>query len=261
MVLYTSAFILFFQLLYRIAKTPSLRQRIGYSLVMLLYMNLFFVVIFWTYAPLWMQIFTLSLFVAGTFHCLLVDLTPALKEKQAYNKALSQLKKDSGPFYAILETCQMLSEARLGALIFIERRKRLDPWHAKGIRVDACISKEILYSIFTPPGSLHDGACLIQRNRISAAAVIVPLTQNPEVSKDLGTRHRAALGMSEATDALGLIVSEETGAISIADRGRLHYDVSLASLPEDLERCLRFKHPKTPKSKTTRAGRLAPLGL
>ncbi|MBE5767883.1 MAG: TIGR00159 family protein [Clostridiales bacterium] len=114
-----------------------------------------------------------------------------------------------------------LSRRRIGALIVLERETGLKDIMATGTRLDAEISAPLIENVFEPNTPLHDGAMIIQGERISAAACILPLTENSGVSRELGTRHRAALGISEATDAIVLIVSEETGIISTAREGKL----------------------------------------
>lgn len=154
---------------------------------------------------------------------------------------VQELKRQRGPFYEIIMACRLISEAKMGAILIIERKKNLAGWVPKGIQLHARISREILVSIFTPPGALHDGAVLLNRDLILCAGLIVPLSKNPNLSKELGTRHRAAIGFSEVTDALCLIISEETGAISIADRGRLFYDIPEEKLSQVLEQAYKFK--------------------
>lgn len=154
---------------------------------------------------------------------------------------LQELKRQRGPFHELVVACRLISEAKMGALLIIERKKKLSAWVPKGVRLDARISREILVSIFTPPGALHDGAVLMSRDLIHCAGLIVPLSKNPNLSKELGTRHRAAIGFSEITDALCLIISEETGAVSMADRGRLFYDIPQEKLSQVLEQAYRFK--------------------
>jgi len=114
-----------------------------------------------------------------------------------------------------------LSRRRIGALIVLERETGLKDIMATGTRLDAEFSAPLIENVFEPNTPLHDGAMIIQGERISAAACILPLTENSGVSRELGTRHRAALGISEATDAIVLIVSEETGIISTAREGKL----------------------------------------
>jgi len=114
-----------------------------------------------------------------------------------------------------------LSERRVGALIVIERLEGLRNYIETGIILDAEVSLDLLINLFTPDTPTHDGAVIIQGNRIASASCFLPLTQNPEPSKEFGTRHRAALGITEETDALVVVVSEETGTISVAFGGEL----------------------------------------
>ncbi|HXV90457.1 MAG TPA: diadenylate cyclase CdaA [Gemmatimonadales bacterium] len=119
------------------------------------------------------------------------------------------------------EALDRLARAGTGALVAIEGDIELDEFIASGAPLDAAVSADLLTTIFTPYAPLHDGAVLIRADRIIAAGCVLPLTQHKVVDKSLGTRHRAAIGLSEETDALVLVVSEETSAISVASRGRL----------------------------------------
>lgn len=114
-----------------------------------------------------------------------------------------------------------LSSTKTGALVAIEQETPLADIEATGVKLDAYFTPNLLLNIFEPNAPLHDGAVVIKKNRIAAASCILPLTET-EIGKDLGTRHRAAMGMSESHDALVFIVSEETGRISLAKDGRLH---------------------------------------
>jgi diadenylate cyclase len=135
----------------------------------------------------------------------------------------------------LTEAVERLSRAKIGAIIALEREVGLEEYSAEqGIRINAQVSAELLLSLFSPYGPLHDGAALIAGDTIIAAGVILPLTQFPVADKSLGTRHRAALGLSEETDALVLVVSEETAQISIAHRGHLERGVTLERLREVL---------------------------
>lgn len=140
--------------------------------------------------------------------------------------------KDSESVEGIVEAAERLSRARVGAIIAIKRNVGFEEYVEKGTRIQAKVSAEILVSIFAPYGPLHDGAVLIEADTITAAGVILPLTQFPVQDKSLGTRHRAALGLSEETDALVLVISEETAQISIAHRGRLERGIDLDRLRE-----------------------------
>ncbi len=134
-----------------------------------------------------------------------------------------------------------LSRGKIGSLIVIERKTGLKNYIETGVRLDSRVSSELLNSIFTPKSPLHDGAVIIQENRISAASCLLPLTQNPGLSKTLGTRHRAALGLSEEADALAIVVSEETGSISLAVNGRMTPNLEIPTLQEMLESYLEEK--------------------
>ena len=117
--------------------------------------------------------------------------------------------------------CTELSASRTGALIIFERDNRLDDEIRTGTILDADTTAELLKNIFYPKAPLHDGAVIIRGGRIKAAGCMLPLSTNPNLSRELGMRHRAGIGMSEATDAIVVIVSEETGAISVAEGGSL----------------------------------------
>jgi len=115
----------------------------------------------------------------------------------------------------------MLAKNKIGALLVFEREIRLNDFVETGIKVDGLVSSEFLPNIFIPNSPLHDGAVIVRGNRVTAAGCILPLIDDPTLGKELGTRHRAALGISEQTDAIVVIVSEETGIISVAEGGRL----------------------------------------
>lgn len=127
----------------------------------------------------------------------------------------------------ILLAVERLADERTGALIVIERDIGLRTFIESGVRMDAHISSELLLSIFQHNGSLHDGAVIIQQDRVAAAACFLPLSTNPAIAVRFGTRHRAGIGVTEETDCLAIIVSEETGNISIATFGEIETPVSL----------------------------------
>ena len=123
-----------------------------------------------------------------------------------------------------------LAERRIGALIVIIRQMSIDHLVQVGTEIDAKVTSELLNSIFLPYSPIHDGAVIIQREKITSAGCILPLSQNPDIAKSFGTRHRAALGISEQTDVLVLVVSEETGKISIVHEGKITYDADSAEI-------------------------------
>ncbi len=134
----------------------------------------------------------------------------------------------------IKESCASMSKSKIGALIVMEREIKIGDIIGTGITLNADVSAELLINIFIPKTPLHDGAVIVRENKIEAASCFLPLSQNPNVSKELGTRHRAGLGISEESDAVVVIVSEETGRISIACGGELNVDLT----PDALEKAL-----------------------
>ena len=131
-----------------------------------------------------------------------------------------------------------LAARRIGAIVAIERQIGLRNYIEGGIPLDATVTYDLLASIFQPGSPLHDGAAIIQGDRIAAAACFLPLSVNPRVSRELGTRHRAALGLTEENDAVAIVVSEETGAISLALGGGLERGLSADQLRERLRTLL-----------------------
>ena len=135
----------------------------------------------------------------------------------------------------LLRTAARLQKERIGALIVIEREASLDSLIETGARIDAELNSLLLESIFYRGTVLHDGAVIVRADRIVGAAVLLPLSQRKDLDPRLGTRHRAALGLAEETDALAIVVSEETGRISVAVSGNLHHDLTLEGLEHVLE--------------------------
>lgn len=129
--------------------------------------------------------------------------------------------------YEIVTAMDAMKKTRTGALIIIERDNSLNDYIEKSKKIYADISSELLVSIFFPNNPLHDGGVIIQGDKITSARAVFPTSDNLKISKRLGTRHRAALGVSELTDCISLIVSEETGRLSVAIDGELHYNLSL----------------------------------
>ena len=127
-----------------------------------------------------------------------------------------------------------LSSQRTGAIVVIEREMGLRTYIETGIALDALVTYDLLVNIFSPGTPLHDGAAVIQGNRVAAAACFLPLTVNPELSRQLGSRHRAAIGVTEDTDALAVVVSEETGTISLVSGGRIRRELDARSLKQAL---------------------------
>lgn len=141
----------------------------------------------------------------------------------------------------VVKAVTALAEKRIGALIVFEREISLKDFLEGAIILDSKVTKELLISIFNPKSPLHDGAVIISKGKILAAGVILPLSTNPDIARDLGTRHRAAIGITEITDAVAIVVSEETGYISLAVSGKITRDVTPATLRKMLSQLLGFE--------------------
>lgn len=135
----------------------------------------------------------------------------------------------------LVKACFDMGEVRTGALIVIEQNIRLSEYERTGINVDAVLTSQLLINIFEHNTPLHDGAVIIRGNRIVSATCYLPLTDSMDIGKELGTRHRAAVGISEVSDSLTIIVSEETGAVSLAKDGRLYKHLQKEELVEKLQ--------------------------
>ena len=141
----------------------------------------------------------------------------------------------------LVRCTQVLSKNRIGALIVLERKTGVQDFVETGIKIDGMVSSEFLVNIFIPNTPLHDGAVIVRRDRVAAAGCFLPLSINPNIQKELGTRHRAAIGLTEITDALAIVVSEETGAISVGIDGGLTRFMDDKMLRELLLRELEIK--------------------
>ncbi|HEV2445674.1 MAG TPA: diadenylate cyclase CdaA [Candidatus Sulfopaludibacter sp.] len=143
----------------------------------------------------------------------------------------------------IMLAAEQFMEKKTGALIVLERDIGLRTFIESGVRLDASLSRDLLLSIFQPGLPLHDGAVIVQNNSIAAAACFLPLTTNPMLSRKLGTRHRAAIGITEETDCLSLVVSEETGRLSLAAYGELIQGLSVAEVAARIDRHFGVRRP------------------
>lgn len=132
--------------------------------------------------------------------------------------------------YEIMKAVEYMKKNRIGALIVLERDYALRQYIEPANKLFADISSELLISLFFPNNPLHDGAVIVEGDKISCAGAVLPTSMNPSISKRLGTRHRAALGVTETTDAISIIVSEETGRISLASAGELNYNLTLEDM-------------------------------
>lgn len=208
---------LFYQLITIIRGTRSVQMVIGLVVLVGLY---FMARILDLVTMLWL----LETFLGSLFIIIIIvfqdDIKKALTQvgRSPFQKSMDMVDKDMDE---IVRTVFYLSKRRIGALIVIERDMGLREYVDSGFHVDALLSREMLISIFMPVSPLHDGGVVIRKGRIQTAGAILPLTQNPYIDKHYGTRHRAAIGLSEETDAVILVVSEETQGISIVQHGAL----------------------------------------
>lgn len=166
---------------------------------------------------------------------------------------LERLEAANETIEELVVSATNLSARRIGAIIAIERRIGLRNYIESGIPLDATITYDLLTSIFQTGSPLHDGAVIVQGERIAAAACFLPLSVNPLVSRDLGTRHRAALGLTEENDAVAIVVSEETGNISLALGGVLERGLSAEALRGRLKTLLGTRREATPRADRERA--------
>lgn len=182
----------------------------------------------------WMELYTINWILnnamtVGTL-ALLIVFQPELRRGLEYigrsrllSKSLVEVRGESlsNVVDEIVEAAASLSRQKIGALIVMERQTGLNEVVETGTKIGGNVTSDLLINIFIPNTPLHDGAVIIKDDKIKAAACFLPLTENSGVSKELGTRHRAALGISERSDSLSIVVSEETGAISIAENGTI----------------------------------------
>lgn len=193
---------------------------------------------------LWIAEHILSLAVIGIVVVLQPELRRALEQLGRTNFFASLFpfdnqKGETGRFsdktmQEIIRACFEMGRARTGALIVIEQNQSLNEYERTGIEVDGLLSSQLLINIFEHNTPLHDGAVIVRGNRVVSATCYLPLSDNMGLSKDLGTRHRAGVGISEATDSLTIIVSEETGYVSVAFEGQLYRSLDAGELKDKL---------------------------
>jgi len=215
--------VIFYRLLMFIRETRA-EQLIKGLIVLLIVLNI----------SEWLELYMVRFILqnAMTFGAvaLLVVFQPELRRaleyigrSKIYSKSIAEILDEefNENMDNIADAIAYLSQQKIGALVVMEKQTGLSDIINTGIRIESKISSELLMNIFMPNAPLHDGAVVIRKNKIMAAGCFLPLTTSNQLSKELGTRHRAALGMVENSDALVIIVSEETGAISIAREGKL----------------------------------------
>jgi diadenylate cyclase len=173
---------------------------------------------------------------------LVVIFQPELRRALArigQNAAFTSMMKRGGMIDEVVKSAGTLAKKKVGALIAIERDIGLRNYVESGIRLDATVSADLLTTIFNPSVAFHDGGVIISNNRIASCASLFPLSQNADFSKTLGTRHRAAVGLTEETDAICIVVSEETGAITVSVYGKMTRNIDAEGLKRVLMSLLR----------------------
>lgn len=189
-------------------------------------------------ASQYFELYTLSYildnFLSSAFLLIVVifqnDIRRALTEVGRGTLFAGDRKQRSQWIDEITRAAVMLAGRKIGALMVLEREVGLNEYLDAGTLIDARVSRELLASIFLPQSPIHDGAVIVRQGRIAAAGCFLPLTANPAVSKSLGSRHRAAIGLSEETDAAVVVVSEEEGTISLVREGRITRDIDAGAL-------------------------------
>ena len=167
------------------------------------------------------------------------DIRRALVASTRSNFGREQGKDESFEIIEeLISAAEALATKSIGALIVVEREMPLDNYMAVGTDIDAKVTSELLTSIFLPYSPIHDGAVIIQKGKLTKAGCFLPLTQNPDVNKALGTRHRAAIGLSEIVDAVVIVVSEETGTIAVVVEGKIMRELDTVTLRKALRRLL-----------------------
>ena len=226
---------IFYRIIDLIRGTRAVQMLIGLAVVFLVYLS-----------SQTFQLFTLS-WILDTFLSSALLVVVVIFQNDI-RRALARV--GSGPFFGrerflqtqdveeIARAAVALASKGVGALIAMERQVGLNEYVEIGTTLDAKVSKELLQSIFVPTSPIHDGALVIQKGRIIAAGCFLPLTNNPNVSKALGTRHRAAIGLTEETDAVVVVVSEEDGKVSLVHEGRINRGLDAAGLRATLETLL-----------------------
>ena len=182
--------------------------------------------------------YLVDLVTPAAFTAIIVILHPELRRglvRLSQAPIFGELVRDEQELVVVLvRACFSLSKSRVGALFAIERDQSLNPWVDRGTILDAEVSSEILATIFYPGTALHDGAVVIQKGRIAAAGCLLPLSENEQLGSWAGTRHRAAVGLTEESDAVTVVVSEESGMISLCVRGEVHRDLDREQLAHKL---------------------------
>ncbi|XID90785.1 diadenylate cyclase CdaA [Paenibacillaceae bacterium WGS1546] len=219
--------------------------------------GVFLLVITWALST-WLNLYTLKwlmnqMFTFGVVTVLIIfqpELRRALEQLgrgKLFNRSSPEEQEISHRINEVMKSVNYLARRKIGALIVFERNTGLSDYIESGIKMESKLSSELLSNVFVPNTPLHDGAVILRGDRIMAAGCYLPLSENPFISKELGTRHRAAIGITEVCDAISVAVSEETGQIALAINGQIVRDIKEESLISKLFEELRpqFKSKNT----------------
>ena len=254
--------LLVYQLLLLVRGTRAMHVLIGLGMVLLL-------MLISQYLELWTLNWIISSFVASLIIILVIlfqsDIRRVLSrmgQKSSVGRFITFLTKSTSNAVKssadmveeIVRTSVSLASSMTGGLMVIERYSGLDDIAEAGSALDAVVNRDLLLTIFWVGTPLHDGAVIISANRVVAARCVLPLSSNPSLPRNLGTRHRAAVGITEETDAVCVVVSEERGLISVAVNGQLHSDLDAVALRKLLYELLGIKEEKTSLWRRIRAG-------
>lgn len=230
-----------YQIILLIKGTRAVQMAAGLAVIIVIYFaakSLELMTLHWLLGTVLSSLFLLIVIVfQDDIRRVLIQMgqSPFLKNQVKNFRAIEELSKATAT----------LSEGRTGAIIVLERGVGLGDYIGSGTMLDAQVTKDLLCTIFYKGTPLHDGAVIIQNGRVAAGGCVLPLTSNPDISRRLGTRHRAAIGITEQTDAVAIVVSEETGGISVAIAGKITRDIDTGTLrrilhntfaPEDAEK-------------------------
>ncbi|AEH43961.1 protein of unknown function DUF147 [Thermodesulfatator indicus DSM 15286] len=228
---------LFYRILLLIRGTRAIQMAAGLAMLVMMYFvaaNLQLLTLHWLLGTFLSSIFLVVIIVfQDDIRRALIQMgqTPFIKARTEYSQIIEE----------IVKAVATLSEKKIGALIVIERNTGLGEFIESGTPIEARVTRDLLISIFQKNSPLHDGAVIIREGRIAVAGAILPLSTNPKISRRLGTRHRAAIGISEVSDAVAIVVSEETGSISVALGGKINRDIQPSNLRQLLLNLLGFE--------------------
>lgn len=222
--------------------------------------GIFLLVITWALST-WLNLYTLKwlmnqMFTFGVVTILIIfqpELRRALEQLgrgKLFIRSIAVDEDVSHTINEVIKAVNYMARRKIGALIVFERTTGLNEYIESGIKMESTISSELLINVFIPNTPLHDGAVIVRNSQIMAAGCYLPLSENPFISKELGTRHRAAIGISEVCDAISVVVSEETGQVSLAMNGQVVRDIKEESLISKLFDELR------PRAKAGEKGRM-----